>query len=113
MTNIHASTLTQMVIVELIKGVKDWRGGRSALTNIISSSTSASKAVGKVITKLNGKLTSMAVRVPISDVSMLDLIFRTIKPFNISINLFNLLLISEEYSRSISIYIDFDNENGF
>ena len=52
---------------------KDWRGGRGILENIISSSTGAAKAVGKVIPELNKKLTGMAFRVPTADVSVVDL----------------------------------------
>lgn len=77
MTTIHASTATQLVVDGPSK--KDWRGGRSALLNLIPSSTGAAKAVGKVIPELNGKLTGMAVRVPTGDVSMVDLTFRTVK----------------------------------
>jgi len=77
MTTIHASTATQLVVDGPSK--KDWRGGRSALLNLIPSSTGAAKAVGKVIPELNGKLTGMAVRVPTGDVSMVDLTFRTTK----------------------------------
>src|SRR5690606_33068930 len=58
---------------------KDWRGGRSALINIIPSSTGAAKAVGKVIPDLNGKLTGMAFRVPTADVSVVDFTVRTEK----------------------------------
>jgi glyceraldehyde 3-phosphate dehydrogenase len=53
--------------------MKDWRGGRGILENIIPSSTGAAKAVGKVMPDLNGKLTGMAFRVPTSDVSVVDL----------------------------------------
>jgi len=79
MTTIHAATATQLVVDGPAKGGKDWRGGRSTLTNMIPSSTGAAKAVGKVIPELNGKLTGMAVRVPTTDVSMVDLTFRTEK----------------------------------
>jgi len=71
MTTIHASTATQKTVDG--PSSKDWRGGRSALHNIIPSSTGAAKAVGKVIPSLNGKLTGMAFRVPTMDVSVIDL----------------------------------------
>jgi len=79
MTTIHASTATQLVVDGPSRGGKDWRGGRSALTNMIPASTGAAKAVGKVIPELNGKLTGMAIRVPTADVSMVDLTVRTEK----------------------------------
>jgi glyceraldehyde 3-phosphate dehydrogenase len=80
MTTIHASTATQLVVDGPSRGGKDWRGGRSALANMIPSSTGAAKAVGKVLPELNGKLTGMAVRVPTPDVSLVDLTIRTSKP---------------------------------
>ncbi|WP_185857933.1 type I glyceraldehyde-3-phosphate dehydrogenase [Blattabacterium cuenoti] len=70
MTTIHASTATQKVVDSV--SYRDWRGGRSSLINIIPSSTGAANAVGKIIPSLNGKLTGMAFRVPIPDVSVLD-----------------------------------------
>ena len=78
MTTVHATTATQKTVDG--PSVKDWRGGRSALNNIIPSSTGAAKAVGKVIPSLNGKLTGMSFRVPTADVSVVDLTVRLEKP---------------------------------
>ena len=71
MTTVHAATATQKTVDG--PSMKDWRGGRGILENIIPSSTGAAKAVGKVIPALNKKLTGMAFRVPTSDVSVVDL----------------------------------------
>ena len=71
MTTIHAATATQKTVDG--PSMKDWRGGRGILENIIPSSTGAAKAVGKVIPALNKKLTGMSFRVPTSDVSVVDL----------------------------------------
>ena len=78
MTTVHATTATQKTVDG--PSMKDWRGGRSALNNIIPSSTGAAKAVGKVIPSLNGKLTGMSFRVPTADVSVVDLTVRLEKP---------------------------------
>ena len=77
MTTIHATTATQLTVDGPSK--KDYRGGRSALLNIIPASTGAAKAVGKVIPELNGKLTGMAMRVPTADVSVVDLTVKVAK----------------------------------
>jgi len=74
MTTVHAVTATQKTVDGPSK--KDWRGGRSAYTNIIPSSTGAAKAVGSVIPELKGKLTGMSFRVPVSNVSVVDLTCR-------------------------------------
>jgi len=71
MTTVHSTTATQKTVDGPSK--KDWRGGRGILENIIPSSTGAAKAVGKVLPELNGKLTGMSMRVPTSDVSVVDL----------------------------------------
>ena len=59
--------------IDEIKGGKDWRAGRCASQNIIPASTGAAKAVGIVLPQLKGKLTGLALRVPVSDVSIVDL----------------------------------------
>ena len=78
MTTVHSTTATQKTVDG--PSNKDWRGGRAASSNIIPSSTGAAKAVGKVIPKLNGKLTGMSLRVPTIDVSVVDLTVKLIKP---------------------------------
>ncbi|MBN1981905.1 MAG: type I glyceraldehyde-3-phosphate dehydrogenase [Chitinivibrionales bacterium] len=74
MTTVHAVTATQKTVDG--PSAKDWRGGRGAGQNIIPSSTGAAKAVGKVIPSLKGKLTGMSLRVPVADVSVVDLTCR-------------------------------------
>ena len=71
MTTVHATTATQFTVDGPSK--KDYRGGRSALVNIMPASTGAAKAVTKVIPSLVGKITGMAFRVPTANVSVVDL----------------------------------------
>ena len=71
MTTVHAVTSTQKAIDGVSSG--NWRLGRSAFDNIIPSSTGAAKAVARVIPSLKGLLTGMAFRVPVSNVSVVDL----------------------------------------
>ena len=80
MTTVHAATSTQLT-VDGPKG--GYRKGRSALNNIIPTSTGAAIAVTKVIPELEGKLTGMAFRVPTADVSVVDLTVRTEKATSI------------------------------
>lgn len=77
MTTIHAATSTQFTVDSPSR--KNYRLGRSALNNIIPTSTGAAVAVGKVIKEVDGKLTGMAFRVPTADVSVVDLTVRTEK----------------------------------
>ncbi|MDT0686634.1 type I glyceraldehyde-3-phosphate dehydrogenase [Autumnicola psychrophila] len=77
MTTVHATTSTQFTVDSPSK--KNFRLGRSAMANIIPSSTGAAVAVTKVIPALKGKLTGMAFRVPTTDVSVVDLTVRTEK----------------------------------
>lgn len=74
MTTVHAVTPTQKTLDS--PSSKQWRDGRAAYQNIIPSATGAAKAIGKVIPELDGKLTGIAVRVPVPDVSVVDLTVR-------------------------------------
>ena len=78
MTTVHASTNSQSPVDAFTK--RDWRGGRSIYNNVIPTSTGAAKAVGKVIPELAGKLTGTSMRVPVPDVSVVDLTCRLAKP---------------------------------
>ncbi|KAM0672165.1 hypothetical protein OCOL_000819 [Ordospora colligata] len=74
MTTVHAVTATQ----NIVDGMgKCRRSGRSGMSNIIPSSTGAATSVGKVIPSLASKLNGMAMRVPVSNVSVVDLVCRT------------------------------------
>jgi len=77
MSTIHAVTATQKTVDS--PSAKDWRGGRGAYQNIIPSSTGAAKAVTLVIPELKGKLTGMSFRVPVADVSVVDLTVKLVK----------------------------------
>jgi glyceraldehyde 3-phosphate dehydrogenase len=77
MTTVHSYTATQKTVDGPSK--KDWKGGRTAATNIIPSTTGAAKAVALVLPQVKGKLTGMAFRVPTPTVSVVDLTFKTEK----------------------------------
>ena len=70
MTTVHSYTNDQRIL-DLVH--KDLRRARSAAQNIIPTTTGAAKAIGKAIPELKGKLDGMAIRVPTSVVSLLDL----------------------------------------
>jgi glyceraldehyde 3-phosphate dehydrogenase len=75
MTTVHAATATQFTVDGASS--KKYRSGRSALLNIIPATTGAAKAVGKIIPEVDGKLTGMAFRVPVANVSVVDLTIKT------------------------------------
>ena len=72
-TTVHAVTSSQKAVDGPLK---KWRRGRSALNNIIPTTTGAAKAVTKIMPELQGKLLAIAVRVPTTDVSLVDLTVR-------------------------------------
>ena len=74
MTTIHAYTNDQVTLdVAHNKGIMA-RRGRACAMNIVPSSTGAATAIGKVIPELDGKLSGSAMRVPVSDGSLIDLV---------------------------------------
>lgn len=77
MTTIHAATASQNTVDAFSK--KNWRLGRSVFDNIIPTSTGAAKAVGRVIPDLKGKLTGTSMRVPVANVSVVDLTVKLAK----------------------------------
>ena len=104
MTTVHAATATQFVVDGPSK--KDYRGGRSSLTNIIPASTGAAKAVGKVIPELNGKLTGMSFRVPTANVSVVDLTVKLSKETSYEQIKEKMLIASKENLKNILGYTD-------
>ena len=106
MTTIHAVTMNQLTVDGPSKGGEDWRAGRAAGANIIPSSTGAAKAVGKVIPELNGKLTGMAFRVPVTNVSVVDLTARLKKDATYEQICAEVKLASETYLKGVLGYTE-------
>jgi len=104
MTTVHATTATQFTVDGPSK--KDYRGGRSALLNIIPASTGAAKAVTKVIPSLEGKLTGMAFRVPTANVSVVDLTVKLKKDTSYSEIMSAMKKASENEMKGILGYSD-------
>lgn len=103
MTTVHAATTTQNIVDS---ANKKRRRGRSAINNIIPTTTGAARAVIKVIPELAGKLTGMAVRVPVADVSLVDLTFRTEKETTLQEILSTLKVASEGALKGILGYTE-------
>ena len=104
MTTVHAYTATQKTVDGPSK--KDWKGGRTAAQNIIPSSTGAAKAVALVCPEVKGKLTGMALRVPVPTVSVVDLTFKTVKETSLAEIKAALKKASETYLSGILGYTD-------
>ena len=80
MTTIHAFTSDQRI---LDNSHKDLRRARSASQSIVPTSTGASRAIGEIIPSLKGKLEGVAMRVPIPNVSLVELVFCTKKEIDV------------------------------
>ena len=72
MTTVHAYTSDQVIVDTPHK--KEWRRGRTAAVNIVPTSTGAAKAIGLVVPELQGKFHGIALRVPVQDVSLCDIV---------------------------------------
>lgn len=104
MTTVHAYTATQKTVDGPSK--KDWKGGRTAAQNIIPSATGAARAVALVIPEVKGKLTGMALRVPVPTVSVVDLTVKTVKETSLAEIKAALKKASETYMKGILSYTD-------
>jgi glyceraldehyde 3-phosphate dehydrogenase len=104
MTTIHAYTATQKTVDGPSK--KDWKGGRTAAQNIIPSSTGAAKAGGLVLPEVKGKLTGMAMRVPVPTVSVVDLTVKTVKETSLAEIKAAMKKASETYLKGILGYTE-------
>jgi glyceraldehyde 3-phosphate dehydrogenase len=104
MTTIHAYTATQKTVDGPSK--KDWKGGRAAAQNIIPSATGAAKAVALVCPEVKGKLTGMALRVPVPTVSVVDLTVKTTKETSYAEIAAAMKKASETYLKGILEYTE-------
>uniref|UniRef100_A0A451DFA5 Glyceraldehyde-3-phosphate dehydrogenase n=1 Tax=Buchnera aphidicola (Cinara pseudotsugae) TaxID=2518978 RepID=A0A451DFA5_9GAMM len=102
MTTVHATTATQKTVDGV--SLKDWRGGRSALQNIIPASTGAAQAVGKILPELNKKITGIAFRVPVANVSVVDFTVRLNKKASYQNVCSTIKLASKTYMKDVIGY---------
>lgn len=105
MATVHSVTSSQNLVDG---GNKNRRRGRSPLNNIIPTSTSASEAVIKVLPNLKGKLTGIAIRVPVANVSLLDITCTTERNTSLIEILKTLKYASENNLRGILGYTEDD-----
>ena len=104
MTTVHAATASQVTVDGT--SAKDWRAGRAASANIIPSSTGAATAVAKAYPAMKGRLTGIAVRVPVVDVSMVDLTCVLETPTTYEEIKAEIKLASETYAKGIVGYTE-------
>ena len=107
MSTIHSATAKQKA-VDSRAGSRDLRTGRSVFNNIIPSTTGAAKAVGKAIPELNGKLTGMSFRVPVNDVSVVDLTAQLVTTTNYADILDALEEAAHGYMKGVLTCLDAD-----
>jgi len=115
MTTIHSYTNDQ-VLTDVYHS--DLRRARSATQSMIPTNTGAAAAVGLVMPDLNGKLDGFAIRVPTTNVSVVDLCFNTSKSTSVD-ELNNLVLQSSEgdmknivgYNNLPLVSIDFNHSS--
>ena len=111
MTTIHAFTTDQRL---LDNSHKDPRRARSASQSIVPTSTGASEAIGEIIPSLKGKLEGVAMRVPIPNVSLIELVFCTkkdlsVKKINLAFNNFSKKNKILEVTKEKLVSIDFNH----
>ena len=111
MTTIHAFTTDQRL---LDNSHKDPRRARSASQSIVPTSTGASEAIGEIIPSLKGKLEGVAMRVPIPNVSLIELVFCTkkdlsVKKINLAFNNFSKKNKILEITKEKLVSIDFNH----
>ena len=94
MTTVHAYTNDQAILDVAHKKGIEARRGRAGANNIVPSSTGAASAIGEVIPKLKGKLDGSAMRVPVSDGSVIDLTLELNK--NVTVDDINNCLINNK-----------------
>lgn len=104
MSTIHAATSKQSVVDS--RSESDWRRGRSVFGNIIPSTTGAAKAVGLVIPELKGKMTGISYRVPVADVSVVDLNVKLKKATTYADICEKMKEASETYMKGVLEYVD-------
>ena len=104
MSTIHAATAKQKVVDA--RSLKDWRTGRSSFGNIIPSTTGAAKAVALVIPSMQGKMTGISYRVPVADVSVIDLNVLLKKETTYAEICEKMKEASETYMKGVLEYVD-------